>query len=198
MILRLPRLVASKTVGKAVGVGESVKWFMSVAQGWRQVWKTSELSGVKEVVVPVAVDERAQFWHCVSVTPLSDREILEEASRLRAIIYDSERLRRQEVERVVRNVDALIRGLRGRFGGEAPLVEHAAAPTCEALAQRMLSAFGCVVSRVAHHAGEPFADTTQTYFAADFGRVLERRFSPCVRSLLLVERPTLTCYLTMQ
>ena len=121
MILRLPILVASKTVGKAVGVGESVKWFMSVAQGCRQVWKTSGLSGVKEVVVLVAVDERAQSWHCVSVTPLSDRETSEEASRLRVIIYDSERLRRQEVERVVRNVDAFVRGLRGRFGGEAPL-----------------------------------------------------------------------------
>ena len=76
---------------------------MSVAQGWRQGWKTSELSGVKEVVVPVAVDERAQSWPCVSVTPLSDRETSEEATRLRVIIYDSERLRRQKVMRVIRN-----------------------------------------------------------------------------------------------
>ena len=84
---------------------------------------------------------------------------------------------------MVRNVDALIRGLRCRSGGEAFLVEHAAAPTCEALAQRMLSAFGCVVSRVAHHAGEQFPDTTQKYVAADFGRVLERNF-PHLRSEL--------------
>ena len=177
MILRLPVLVASKTVGKAVGFGESVKWFISVAQGWRQVWQSAELTGVHEVVVPMAVDERAHSWYCVSVTPASDRGTLEEASGLGVIIHDSDRMRGQEVERVVRNVDALIRGLWGRFGGEAPLVEHAAAPTCDALAQRMLSAFGCVVARVAHHAGESFPDTTQKYFAADFGRVLERIFS---------------------
>ena len=34
-VLGWPVLVASKTVGKVVGIPESTKWFMSVAQGWR-------------------------------------------------------------------------------------------------------------------------------------------------------------------
>ena len=172
-----PVLVSSKTVGKAVGVGDSVEWFAKVALEWRKAWQASELRGVKELVVPVAVDERAQTWYCVTVTSSVDGELLEDAARLRVTRYDSDPLRREEADRIVRNLEALVCGLRDVGGRQRPVVEHASAPVSDSLAQRACAAFGCVVSRVALHAGEGFPDVSRKYFAADFGRILERVFS---------------------
>ena len=73
-VLRWPVLVASKTVGRAVGLRESVQGFASMAQRWTHVWRHSDLRGVKELVLPVTTDERGQFWYCVTVSVLGGIE----------------------------------------------------------------------------------------------------------------------------
>ena len=62
-----PVLVASFTVGKAVGRCASPDEFARVFQAWRSVWSRGLLVGKTELVLPVAVDERCRDWLCVHV-----------------------------------------------------------------------------------------------------------------------------------
>ena len=72
-----PVLVGSFTVGKAVGRCEALDDFARVFQSWRSVWSRGLLVGKKELVLPVAVDERCRDWLCVHVRCVEDRETLD-------------------------------------------------------------------------------------------------------------------------
>ena len=176
-VLGWPCLVASHTVGKAVGQNADAEQFARVAQAWRKVWQREGLAGMKELVLPVAVDMAAKDWVCVAVRCVDEGAALDSGKRLRTMVFDGF-ARGTVAARVARNVDVLVRGLTAQVvGAEAPLVQPSKMPAGGFGMQRILAAFGCVVERVFSAGGEAFLDTSKESFLTDFARVLRRIFA---------------------
>ena len=148
-VLGSPIAIGSKTVGKHVGVQETPARLRRVMQNWRAVWDRDFVRRQKELVLPVAVDDRAvpRDWLCVTVRSCVPGEELGEAKQLEVDVYDS--MERSSVAaRVARNVDALIRGLESRSDVLPPRVHVVAVPECRVSSQRILYAFGRLLGRV--------------------------------------------------
>ena len=171
-----PVLVGSFTVGKAVGRCEALDDFARVFQSWRSVWSRGLLVGKKELVLPVAVDERCRDWLCVHVRCVEDSETLDSGKRLRVVVRDSF-ARGTLAKRIARNIDALLRPIASVVGADQPVIEHVKAVAPGVASQRILDALGAVVRRVLEVGGKPFIDSAEGVFLVDFARVLRSIFA---------------------
>ena len=82
--LGLRLAIGSKTVGKEAGKAGDAEQFSCVMRGWRKVWQSSVVSENTELLLPVAVDEKAapQDWVFVSVRSCVEGERLGGAKAL--------------------------------------------------------------------------------------------------------------------
>ena len=176
-VLDLPIAVASKTVGRQVGMQESPEKLAGVMRKWKRVWDPTEVLSASELLLPVAVDERAQDWLCVSVRSSADGGRLRDSKRLRVLVYDASR-REALAGRVAKNVDALVRGVAARLSAEGPIVEFAeAVPKCDVKSQQIAAAFGVLLGRVAAAAKEDALNVASGSFVPDTCAVLRAAFA---------------------
>ena len=134
------------------------------------------MAGKKELVLPVAVDEKCRDWLCVFVRCVEDGEMLDSGKRLRVVVRDSF-VRGGLAKRIARNVDALLRPVASVVGSEEPVVEHVKSAAPGMASQRVLDALGALVRRVLEIGGEPFIGSEQPRFLIDFAQVLRSVFA---------------------
>ena len=128
--------------------------------------------------MPVAVDEGKvpRDWVLVVVQSSIAGERLGEAKRLKVLAFNVAR-RVALARRVARKLDVLVRGVGARVDGCDPEVECVEAPECRVASQRILSAFGMLVGRVAA-AGELVPlDVKSEGFVANVSHSLRSQFS---------------------
>ena len=101
-------------------------------------------------------------------------EKLGEAERLRVEVLDPmlrvEGVKRQRLalaQRVARNVDALVRGVRARVKEHELKVVPLEAPECRVSSQRILCVFGMIARRVGLAGGEGALDPESESFVSD-------------------------------
>ncbi|CAK0822041.1 unnamed protein product, partial [Prorocentrum cordatum] len=177
-VLALPVAVASKTVGLHAGRAESAEQFRKIMGGWKKVWNRADVAGKKELVLPVAVDEKGRDWFCVSVRSASEGEVLGRAERFVVRVYDEMR-RQGAARRVALNLDALVRGPASAVAGQAgpeTIVEEGV-PECRVSQQRCLCAFGVLLSLVSRAAGERGLDMASKTFVPDAGQAVAAVFA---------------------
>ncbi|CAK0790084.1 unnamed protein product, partial [Prorocentrum cordatum] len=177
-VLALPVAVASKTVGLHAGRAESAEQFRKIMGGWKKVWNRADVAGKKELLLPVAVDEKGRDWFCVSVRSASEGEVLGRAERLVVRVYDEMR-RQGAARRVALNLDALVRGPASAVAGQAgpeTIIEEGV-PECQVSHQRCLCAFGVLLSLVSRAAGERGLDMASKMFVPDAGQVVAAVFA---------------------
>ncbi|CAK0828905.1 unnamed protein product, partial [Prorocentrum cordatum] len=157
-VLALPVAVASKTVGLHAGRAESAEQFRNIMGGWKKVWNRADVAGKKELVLPVAVDEKGRDWFCVSVRSASEGG----AAR-----------------RVALNLDALVRGPASAVAGQAgpETIMEEGVPECWVSQQRCLCAFGVLLTLVSRAAGERGLDMASKTFAPDAGQAVAAVFA---------------------
>ena len=174
--LELPVAVGSKTVGLHAGRAESVEEFGKIMGSWRKVWNWDEVREKRELLLPVAVDEKAQDWFCVSVKSASQGEPLGLAKRLIVCVYDG--MKRQAVaRRVARNLDALVRGPARAAGGGPEVVFASVVPECSVSQQRCLCAFAVLHSLVSAAGNETGLSLASKTFVPDAGQALAAVFA---------------------
>ena len=175
--LGLKIAVVSKTVGKEVGMQESPGKLGKVLGKWKKVWNWDRVRRATELLLPVAVDERAQDWMLVEVRSAVEGESLEDAKQLRVCVHD-EAERKDLAERIARNVDTLLRGVSSRLGGSTPEVVFAqGVPVCRVSSQRILRAFGSLLGRVGAAAGEETLSPAGEAFVPEVSHVLRAVFA---------------------
>ena len=115
--------IASKTVGKEVGVQETPERMHKVFSKWGAVWDRASVSKCKELVLLVAVDERKarRDWMFVTVRSCVANELLGDATQLHVVVNDS-MLRVEVAKRIAKNIDVLVRGITARSDGRVPTV----------------------------------------------------------------------------
>ncbi|CAK0862898.1 unnamed protein product, partial [Prorocentrum cordatum] len=177
-VLALPVAVASKTVGLHAGRAESAEQFRKIMGGWKKVWNRADVAGKKELLLPVAVDEKGRDWFCVSVRSASEGEVLGRAERLVVRVYDEMR-RQGAARRVALNLDALVRGPASAVAGQAgpETIMEEGVPECRVSHQRCLCAFGVLLSLVSRAAGERGLDMASKMFVPDAGQVVAAVFA---------------------
>ena len=148
--------IGSKTVGKELGRQDKAARLVRVVEKWRAVWAGNEVREQEELLVPVAVDERSapQDWVFLLVRSKVQGQKLGTAEQLRVEVFDV--MQRESIAQgIARSVDVLVRGVTACVDGREPDVECLSAPACRVSAQRMLSAFGFLIGRVAVRGAVP-------------------------------------------
>ena len=177
-VLDVPVAIASKTVGKEIGVQETPERMHKVFSKWAAVWDRADVRKRKELVLPVAVDDRKmrRDWLFVRVRSCVADELLGDAKQLHVVVYDS--MQRAEVaRRIAKNIDVLVRGIEARSDGRAPDVECGKAPEVRVDSQRILYAYGRLVCHAATVAGLRVMDVTSEAFVPDVGHASRALFA---------------------
>ena len=160
-----------------MGSQESPETLARVMGKWKKVWDWERARGATELLLPVAVDERAQDWMLVEVRSVVERECLGDAKQLRVRVHD-EAKRASLAKRVGKNVDSLVRSVSSRLGGSEPEVVVAeGVPPCRVPTQRILRALGLLLGRLGSAGGEKTPCATGEAFVPDVSHVLRAVFA---------------------
>ena len=145
---------------------------------WRKVWAREEVQAAEELVLPVAVDERAvpQDWLGIIVQSCVAGEKLGVAKRLVVQVHDAAR-RASTAQRIARNLDVLVRGVGARVEASGAQVEFAEAPECRVGSQRVLCALGVLMRQVGLAAKAPVLEVKSESYVPDVGCVLRAVFA---------------------
>ena len=129
-------------------------------------------------MLPVAVDDRNNHedWILVSVTSKKEGAILGDLEPLCVRVFDAAR-RPTVAKRVVDNLEVLIRGLRACTQPGTTSLEFSACPDARVASQRIVCAFGLLLSRVAQAAKEPSHDEKSPTFVPDVCQSLRATFA---------------------
>ena len=176
--LKLPIEIGSKTVGKEVGRQENVAGLARVRARWQQVWSSEHVRAKETLILPVALDDKnlPQDWVCVLVRSAVSGQCLGEARRLRVEVYDSAK-RSTVAKRVVRNIDALLRGVGAHVDTTELEIKFLDVPACHMRSQRILCCFGLVLQHVGLAAKEQVLDVKSEAFVPNVGLVLRALFA---------------------
>ena len=171
-------MIASKTVGKAVGLREEQRDFVRVVEEWRKVWSRDEVWHKKELLLMVSLDERptSRDWVFVIVSSCVVGGVLGEAQQIRMRVFDVFK-RANKFRLVARNVNLLVRGVAACSAGAAPVVEFADVPPCLDPSRRILCAFGLLMNNICEHAKEKCLDALTEAFVSNVSHVLRGVFA---------------------
>jgi len=177
-VLDVPVAIASKTVGKEIGVQETPERMHRVFSKWAAVWDRTDVRKRKELVLTVAVDDKKarRDWVFVAVRSCVADELLGDAKQLCVDVHDS-MVRTEVARRIAKNIVVLVRGIEARSDGCVPKVECVKTPDARVESQRVLYAYGRLVCHVAAMAGLPVMDAASEAFVPDVGHASRALFA---------------------
>ena len=141
---------------------------MRVVEKWKAAWRGDEVRTSKEFLLPVAVDDRSNHedWILVSVISSKPGALLGDLAPLCVRVFDAAR-RPTVAKRVADNLEVLIRGLRACTQPGTVTLEMCFSPEARVASQRIVCAFGLLLSRVAQAAKESSHDEKSATFIPD-------------------------------
>ena len=176
--LKLPLTLGSAHLGKKIGLAESPSALLQVVEKWKEAWRGDEVRKSQEFLLPVAVDDRNDHedWILVSVTSSSPGASLGDPAPLCVRVFDAAR-RPTVAKRVTDNLDVLIRGIRACTQPGMATLEFSSCPESRVASQRIVSAFGLLLLRVAQAAKEQGHDDKSPTFVPDVCHSLRATFA---------------------
>ena len=176
--LALPLACGSAHLGKNAGTAETPSALLRVVEKWKEAWRGDEVEKSQEFLLPVAVDDRSDHedWIFVSVVSSKHGAPLGDSAPLCVRIFDAAK-RPTVAQRVANNLEVLIRGVRACTQPGTVKIEVSSCPEARVSSQRIVSAFGLLLCRVAKAAKESCHDEKSPTFVPDVCHALRATFA---------------------